>query len=108
MAGRLAIRREEKVVLAQQEDRLELAKSDYFIVSVKPFGILLDNLTTQEQVLLRSNLALVEKFSRKMAANMLKGIIKYGQQETMREEDWEREFLDDFVDSVNYLLLWRQ
>ena len=83
-----------------------LAKADNFDVSVQlNIGIGDESvLTHAEYWRLGPKLQLVERIAARLAANMLKGTLKYDNDEyTLRE--WLEMGLDDAVDSVNYQTL---
>ena len=61
-------------------------------------------LTAEEDTRLRTKLDLVEQVAAKLAANMLKGTLKYDNDEyTVRE--WLLMGQDDAADAVNYMTL---
>ena len=85
------------------EERAErLCDPANFVVEVT--NLPLKGLTPAEQYRLCKKLRLVEQFAARLAANMLKGVVKYPSDE-MTVEEWEAAEEDDTVDSINYRLL---
>ncbi len=98
--------------MTKQERIAELCKSENFAVSVVYIGpgsrgystSAIVGIGAEDTGRLRVKLDLLEKIAARMAANMLKGTIKYENDEyTLRE--WLEMGIDDGLDTVNYLAL---
>lgn len=77
-----------------------------FHVDVLMQGELIAQLTQEEYSRLRPKLRLVEEVAAKLAANMLKGTLKYDTDD-YEIEKWLEMGIDDTADGLNYQMLLR-
>ncbi len=88
-------------------DRINaLARPENFQVFIET-GDVYDGLSGAEAERLDRKLIMVSKLAAKLAANMVKGTIKYPT-DTWSLEQWFEFGLDDAVDTVNYIMLARE
>lgn len=84
------------------DQRLDLCKPDSFVIVVRPKMGLTDILTTEEYYRLQPKLQIVQDMAARMAANMLKGTLKYIKDD-WDLDTWLRYLEDDAADTMNYI-----
>ena len=90
-----------------QERIDKLARPEHFRVSLFPVETLYKELSHEELARLLAKLELVEEIALALAANMVKGTLKYNTDDRSMEQ-WLDYATDDAMDTVNYLFLLRQ
>lgn len=83
------------------EGKLELCNPEYFKVQITYNTSLYWELTEEEVDRLEGKLKMVEEMAQKLAANMLKGTLKYPHDDWSVEE-WIDFLVDDASDTLNY------
>ena len=78
-----------------------------FHVSITPTTATIDKLENEELFRLNKKLKFVEEAAQRLAANMLKGTLKYDT-DTHSVDEWLEHGLDESVDMTNYWMMLRE
>ena len=91
------------------EDQLELCDPKHFECSVNYDQEVWDMLSKEDRIRLGWKLELVEVLAKRLAANMLKGCLKYTPaSDDMTPEQWIDYLADDAADALNYAFLLKR
>ncbi len=87
----------------------EMVNPEFFQVYIVTDRDLEDGLTAEETIRLKPKLRLVERLSTRLAAAMVKGTIKYPEEQEGRTvEEWLEHLMDDLGDSLNFAALFEK
>ena len=84
----------------------KLARPEHFVVWITMEDTFHSELSDDEYLRIRDKLQLVKQIAAKLAANMVKGTLKYDTDEWSVDQ-WLDYATDDAVDTVNYLFLMK-
>lgn len=94
--------------LTEQQWRIDnLARPEYFDISIVPSSILVSNLSDEEYERLIKKIPLVVNSALRLCAGMVKGTIKYDTEDLSLRE-WFDHLRDEAIDQVNYASLMEE